>query len=113
MVQGDSNMTGTDLCVNWTLIVPVIFEPPCILRQLLCFWTLSIVLFLCKTCNVSETGFCLRLQVGPTKLGPVSQSRTGMGLLCRLFSGTIQQSAFRLLPKERDRIQRFKHTPEG
>jgi hypothetical protein len=23
-------MTGTDLCVNWTLIVPVIFEPPCI-----------------------------------------------------------------------------------
>jgi hypothetical protein len=29
-LQGDSNMTGTDLCVNWTLIVPVIFEPPCI-----------------------------------------------------------------------------------
>jgi hypothetical protein len=36
-IQGDSNMTGTDLCVNWTLIVPVIFEPPCsseILHQL-------------------------------------------------------------------------------
>jgi hypothetical protein len=28
-IQGDSNMTGPDLCVNWTLIVPVIFEPPC------------------------------------------------------------------------------------
>jgi hypothetical protein len=28
-IRGDSNMTRTDLCVNWTLIVPVIFEPPC------------------------------------------------------------------------------------
>jgi hypothetical protein len=26
-------MTGTDLCVNWTLIVPVIFEPPCMISQ--------------------------------------------------------------------------------
>jgi hypothetical protein len=28
-VQGDSNMTGTDLCVNKSQFVPVIFEPPC------------------------------------------------------------------------------------
>jgi len=29
-VQGGSNMTGTDLCVNLATLVPVIFEPPCI-----------------------------------------------------------------------------------
>jgi hypothetical protein len=29
-IQGDSNMTGTDLCVNKPHSVPVIFEPPCI-----------------------------------------------------------------------------------
>jgi len=29
-VQGGSNMTGTDLCVNKPQSVPVIFEPPCI-----------------------------------------------------------------------------------
>jgi hypothetical protein len=28
-VQGDSNMTGTDLCVISIINVPVIFEPPC------------------------------------------------------------------------------------
>jgi hypothetical protein len=35
--------------------------------QLLCFWTLSIILFLFNTPNVLETGFCLRLQVEPAK----------------------------------------------
>jgi hypothetical protein len=44
-----------------------------ILTQLLCFWTLSIVLFLFKTHDVSETGFCLRFQVGPTQLGPIDR----------------------------------------
>jgi hypothetical protein len=34
-VQGDSNMTGTDLCVNSIYTVPVIFEPPCI--SAICF----------------------------------------------------------------------------
>jgi len=29
-IQGGSNMTGTDLCVNKPQSVPVIFEPPCI-----------------------------------------------------------------------------------
>jgi hypothetical protein len=29
-VQGGSNMTGTDLCVNKSQFVPVIFKPPCI-----------------------------------------------------------------------------------
>jgi len=27
-IQGGSNMTGTDLCVNLATSVPVIFEPP-------------------------------------------------------------------------------------
>jgi hypothetical protein len=31
-LQGDSNMTGTDLCVNKPHSVPVIFEPPCKIR---------------------------------------------------------------------------------
>jgi hypothetical protein len=39
--------------------------------QLLCFWALSIVLFLFKTHSVSETGFCLRPQVEATQLGPI------------------------------------------
>ena len=30
-IQGGSNMTGTDLCVNKPVTVPVIFEPPCIM----------------------------------------------------------------------------------
>jgi hypothetical protein len=30
LVQGGSNMTGTDLCVRLYKSVPVIFEPPCI-----------------------------------------------------------------------------------
>jgi hypothetical protein len=30
IVQGRSNMTGTDLCVNMYKSVPVIFELPCI-----------------------------------------------------------------------------------
>ena len=28
-IQGGSNMTGTDLCVNKPVTVPVIFEPHC------------------------------------------------------------------------------------
>ena len=31
-IQGGSNMTGTDLCVNKPVTVPVIFEPPYIYR---------------------------------------------------------------------------------
>jgi len=29
LIQGGSNMTGTNLCVNKPVTVPVIFEPPC------------------------------------------------------------------------------------
>jgi hypothetical protein len=29
VIQGGSNMTGTDLCVKKAAQVPVIFEPPC------------------------------------------------------------------------------------
>jgi hypothetical protein len=42
--------------------------------QLLCFWTLSIVLFLFKTHNVSDTGSCRRLQVEPTQLGRIDRA---------------------------------------
>jgi hypothetical protein len=28
-----------------------------------------------KTCNVSETGFCLRLQVEPTQMGPIERGQ--------------------------------------
>jgi hypothetical protein len=57
--------------------------------QILCFWTLSIALFLSKTpsClyiskhSVSETGLFVRLQVKPTLLGPIDRAipclRTG------------------------------------
>jgi hypothetical protein len=31
IIQGGSNMTGTDLCVNKPQSVPVMFEPPCII----------------------------------------------------------------------------------
>jgi hypothetical protein len=34
-IQGGSNMTGTDLCVNKSQFVPVIFEPPYIKVYLL------------------------------------------------------------------------------
>jgi hypothetical protein len=36
------------------------------------FWTLSIVLFYLKH-NVSETGFCLHLQVDPSQLGSIDK----------------------------------------
>jgi hypothetical protein len=47
--------------------------------QLLCFWILSIFLFLFKTYNVSETGFCLHLQVEPTQLGPTDRASPYLG----------------------------------
>jgi hypothetical protein len=51
------------------------------LQQILCFWTLSIVLSLFRNRpvyfskhNVSETGFCLCLQVKPTQLSPIDRA---------------------------------------
>jgi hypothetical protein len=51
------------------------------LVQILCFWTLSIILSLSKKRpvyfskrNVSETGFCLHLQVKPTQSGPIDRA---------------------------------------
>jgi hypothetical protein len=32
-IQGGSNMTGTDLCVNKSQFVPVIFEPHCMFQS--------------------------------------------------------------------------------
>jgi hypothetical protein len=39
----------------------------------LVFWTLYTVLFIFQN-NVSETGFCLRLQVKPTQFGPIDRA---------------------------------------
>jgi hypothetical protein len=40
--------------------------------QVLCFWTLAMVLISFKTTySASETGFCLHLWVEPTQLGPI------------------------------------------
>jgi hypothetical protein len=47
--------------------------------QLLCFWTLSIILFLFKTHYVSETGFCLRLHAEPIHLGPIDRDFKAIG----------------------------------
>jgi hypothetical protein len=42
--------------------------------QLLCFWALSIALFLFKTHNVSEAGLGILLQVEPTQMGPIDRA---------------------------------------
>jgi hypothetical protein len=54
--------------------------------QILCVWTLSIVLSLSKNRpvyfskqNVSDTGFYLRLQVKPTQLGPIDRASPYLG----------------------------------
>jgi hypothetical protein len=55
--------------------------PTTLCVQILCFWTLSIGLSLSKNTalfilqnKVSETGYCLRLQVKPTQLGLVDRA---------------------------------------
>jgi hypothetical protein len=59
----------------FTFRVAVCRLPKCLLHRqvqnirMFCFWTLSIALLLFETRNVSETGFCLRLQVELTQLG--------------------------------------------
>jgi hypothetical protein len=50
-----------------------------IMKQILCFRALSIVLSLSvyfSKQNVSETRFCLRIQVKPTQLGPVDRANS-------------------------------------
>jgi hypothetical protein len=41
--------------------------------------SLSPILFLFETHNVSEIGFCLRLQVEPTQLGPIDRASLYLG----------------------------------
>jgi hypothetical protein len=41
---------------------------------ILCFWTLLVVLYLFKTHNVSETGFCSRLQVETILLSQIDRA---------------------------------------
>jgi hypothetical protein len=63
------------------------------LIQVSCFWTLSIVLFLFTTHNVSETGFCLRLEV------KLTQSRTIDRASNYLWSGTPENGDRTQCPK--------------
>jgi hypothetical protein len=60
-----------------------------ILIQLLCLWTLSIVLFLFKTQNVLETGFYIRLQVEPTQLGPMDRASLEIGTSSINWNGKL------------------------
>jgi hypothetical protein len=48
----------------------------------MCFWILSIVLFLFKTHNVSETGFCLLFRW--------NLMFVGFGIVRAEFKGTVQ-----------------------
>jgi hypothetical protein len=81
--------------------------------QLLCFWTSSGILFLFKTHSFSETGFCLRLQVEPTQLGPIDRARPYFGDWIRSPSsggtyslGPNQQSSF--LSRRLDSVSVFR-----
>jgi hypothetical protein len=46
-------------------------HPAALLSQILCFWALSIILFIFQNTNVSETGFSFRLKVKTTQLGTI------------------------------------------
>jgi hypothetical protein len=61
------------------------------LMKFFSFWTLSIILFIFKAHNFSETGFSLHLQVEPIQLGPINRTRPS-----RLNSGVLALSIFRL-----------------
>jgi hypothetical protein len=60
----------------------VFFHKQYLSVQILRFWTLAIVLIVClkhrpvfiQKHNVSKTGFCLRLQVTPTQIGPIDRA---------------------------------------
>jgi hypothetical protein len=63
-------------------------------------------MFLFKTHNLSETVFCLRLQVEPTQLGPID--RTGIGT-CSIY--WAQLSRFHLKTETEVIVQIYlKHT---
>jgi hypothetical protein len=68
--------------------------------QMLCFWTLSIVLFLFK--HVSKTGFYLCLKVRPTQLAQIDRpslhlrtSSIDLAQLSRSYLKTETKSSFR------------------
>jgi hypothetical protein len=75
------------------------FSKQIVLIQLLPFWTLSIILFLFKTYNVSETGFYLYLQAEPTQLGPTDRASPSLEIGTRL--GQTEQ----VPPEDGGRIQ--------
>jgi hypothetical protein len=69
----------------WLISIPVLvkynrfLKSKMLWRRYINTWTLSIVLFLCRTHNVSETGFCLRLQVEPIQLGLIDRANPYLG----------------------------------
>jgi hypothetical protein len=88
--------------------------------QIVCFSTLSIVLFLSKNRpvyfskhNVSGTGLCLRLQVKPTQLGPIDKLVPVSGdwvQLSRFYVKTETESSLRnvVFEKQTGRCFRWK-----
>ncbi|PNE09491.1 hypothetical protein B7P43_G00012 [Cryptotermes secundus] len=55
--EKNNDISGSKSLWQWYIVI-----------QLLCFWTLTIVLFLHETNNILETGFCPHLWVEPTQL---------------------------------------------
>jgi hypothetical protein len=55
-------------------------HPNQFMLQILCFWTLPIVLFLLKQTTFRRLWFCLRLHVEPTQLGSVDKARPYLSL---------------------------------
>jgi hypothetical protein len=63
--MGEERRKHTYISTNMSVLCPVCEDH-------VCFWTISIVLFLFKTTHdISETGFCPHLQVEPTQVGPL------------------------------------------
>jgi hypothetical protein len=76
-----------------------------ILIQLLCFWTLLAYLFLFKTHNVLETGFCLYLQVEPTHLGPINGASPCLQRGKEIGTSSINWAQLSRFHLKTDRIQ--------
>jgi hypothetical protein len=55
-------------------------------------WILSTVLYFNLNHDVSETGFCLRLQVEPTQVGPIDRTNLCLRLLAKVKVKVILRS---------------------
>ena len=68
IVQGGSNMTGTDLCLNKPVTVPVIFEPPYRTNKMHLFLKLFILVTCCT---------CFRRSFRPSSGAHTAHTATG------------------------------------